>query len=182
MRIVGGELRGRKFLPPAKNWPTRPTTDFAKEGLYNILQNRIDWEDTKMLDLFGGTGSHSYEAISRGCLDVTYVDQFRAAVTFAKTTAEQFKIDDRMTIVQMDVVKFVKYQKLKFDYIFAGPPYPLEWLDKIPKMIFDQELLAADGLFVLEHSPVHDFKQFPNYKEERKYGTAIFSFFQYATT
>jgi len=178
MRVIGGELKGRKFHPPAKNWPTRPTTDFAKEGLYNILQNRIDWTETKMLDLFGGTGSQGYEAISRGCQDVTYVDQFKAAATFVKSTAEQFKIDDRLTVVQMEVAKFIKNHKLKYDYIFAGPPYPLKWLDKIPMMIFEQNLLSDDGLFVLEHNPHHDFTDYVHYKEQRKYGTTIFSFFQ----
>ena len=84
MRIIGGEFKGRKFIPPAKNWPTRPTTDFAKEGLFNILQNRLDFSETKFLDLFGGTGNHSYEFISRGCTDVTYVDKFPGCVAFVK--------------------------------------------------------------------------------------------------
>jgi len=179
MRVIGGYLRGRKFYPPAKNWPTRPTTDYAKEGLYNILQNRIDFETTKMLDLFGGTGSQGYEAISRGCLDVTYVDKFRAAVMFTKATAIEFKIDEYLKVVQSDVAKYVKYNKQKFDYIFAGPPYPLKWLDEIPKMIFDNETLAENGLFVLEHNPNHSFKDFEYYQEERNYGTTIFSFFGY---
>jgi 16S rRNA G966 N2-methylase RsmD len=99
MRVIGGELKGRKFIPPAKNWPTRPTTDYAKEGLFNILYNRIDFEEIKMLDLFGGTGSHCYEFISRGCNDCTYVDKHGPCVAFVKKMAIEFKIEDKITII-----------------------------------------------------------------------------------
>jgi len=178
MRIIGGEFKGRKFFPPAKNWPTRPTTDFAKEGLFNILQNRIDFSDIKMLDLFGGTGNQSYEAISRGCTDVSYVDKFGGAVKFVKQVAKELDIEDRLNIFRMDVIRFIKMSQGKFDYIFAGPPYPLPWLDDIPDMIFKYGLLQDNGLFVLEHNPKHDFTGHKNYMEQRSYGTTIFSFFQ----
>ena len=105
MRVIGGTLSGRKFNPPAKNWPTRPTTDYAKEGLFNILNNKFDFEELKVLDLFGGTGSHSYEFISRGCKDVTYVDKFGGCVAFAKKTAQEFKIEEYLKIVKLDVFK-----------------------------------------------------------------------------
>ena len=178
MRIIGGEFRGRKFHPPAKKWPTRPTTDQSKEGLFNILNNRIDFSETKMLDLFGGTGNHCYEFISRGCVDATYVDKHRPAVAFVKRTSLELQIEDRLKVVLCDVFKFMKTNKLSYDYIFAGPPYPLPNLDEIPDKLFDTELLANAGLFVLEHNPNHDFKDHPRYQEERNYGSTIFAFFK----
>lgn len=177
MRIIGGKFKGRKFHPPAKNWPTRPTTDFAKEGLFNILMNRYDFSELKVLDLFGGTGNHSYEFISRGCEDVTYVDKFGGCVAFVKKTAALLEIEDHINIVRSDVFKFMERTPEKYDYIFAGPPYPLPTLDTIPDWIFAKELLAADGIFVMEHNPNHDFKKHPHYVEERHYGKTIFSFF-----
>ena len=178
MRIIGGAFKGRRFNPPAKNWPTRPTTDFSKEGLFNILQNRIDFEEVKMLDLFGGTGSHCYEFISRGCNDATYVDKFGGCVAFVKKTSIELKIQDKITIIKNDVFKFIRTTQQKYDYIFAGPPYPLPILDEIPDEIFKYELLNEDGHFVLEHNPRHDFKKHKHYQEERKYGGTIFSFFK----
>ncbi|NNF36109.1 MAG: hypothetical protein HKN68_18535 [Saprospiraceae bacterium] len=179
MRIIGGKFKSRRFNPPAKNWPTRPTTDYAKEGLFNILQNRIDFSETVMLDLFGGTGSHCYEFISRGCDDATYVDKFGGCVAFVKKTAKELKIESSVTIVKMDVFKFIKSAVRQYDYIFAGPPYPLPTLDTIPDVIFSTSILKKDGLFVLEHNPNHDFSSHQYYVEQRSYGTTIFSFFQY---
>jgi 16S rRNA (guanine(966)-N(2))-methyltransferase RsmD len=178
MRIIGGTFKGRKFIPPAKKWPTRPTTDFAKEGLFNILNNRLNFEDTIMLDLFGGTGNHSYEFISRGCMDVTYVDKFPGCVAFVAKTAQEMKIEDKIKIVKSDVFKFLQSNIRQYDYIFAGPPYPLTNLNSIPNEIFKYEALLPDGLFVLEHNPNHDFKKHVRYVEERNYGTTIFSFFK----
>ena len=177
MRIVSGKFKGRRFYPPADKWPTRPTTDFAKEGLFNILQNRIDFEETKMLDLFGGTGSHSYEFVSRGCLDVTYVDKFPGCIRFVKKTAQELGIQDTIRVLRMDVFKFIQNTNEQFDYIFAGPPYPLPILDTIPDEIFKHNLLADEGLFVLEHNPNHNFEQHPHFQEIRNYGKTLFSFF-----
>jgi 16S rRNA (guanine(966)-N(2))-methyltransferase RsmD len=178
MRIVGGEFKGRKFFPPAKNWPTRPTTDFAKEGLFNILANRLDFSHLTVLDLFGGTGSHSYEFISRGCSDVTYVDKFAGCVSFVRKTASELGIEDKITIFKSDVFKFLQLNTRQFDYIFAGPPYPLPQLKSIPDVIFKHNTLAPEGLFVLEHNPQHDFKNHPHFTEVRSYGTTLFSFFK----
>jgi 16S rRNA (guanine966-N2)-methyltransferase len=178
MRIIGGKFKGRRFSPPADNWPTRPTTDFAKEGLFNIINNRMDFEDLKVLDLFGGTGSHGYEFVSRGCNDVTYVDKFAGAVKFVRETVKALKIESEMKIYQMDVFKYMETSKEKFTYIFAGPPYPLPTLDTIPDKIFEHGLLAEDGVFVLEHNPNHRFKNHPKFVEARNYGTTIFSFFE----
>lgn len=177
MRIIGGKFKGRKFTPPAKNWPTRPTTDFAKEGLFNILMNRVDFSELKMLDIFGGTGSHSYEYISRGGEDVTYVDKFGGCISFVKKTASTLGIEDNINIVRADVFKFIERTPEKYDYIFAGPPYPLPTLDNIPAAVFEHDILAPDGLFVLEHSSNHNFERHAHFTESRNYGSAIFSFF-----
>jgi 16S rRNA (guanine(966)-N(2))-methyltransferase RsmD len=178
MRIIGGQLKGRRFEPPAKNWPTRPTTDIAKEGLFNMLYSRIDFERTTMLDLFGGTGNHCYEFISRGCTDATYVDKFEGCVAFVRKTAREFQIESYMTIVKADVFQFLKTNTRTFTYIFAGPPYPLPNLRTIPDVLFNSNVLDEDGLFVLEHNPEHNFKSHTHYIEERNYGTTIFSFFK----
>lgn len=178
MRIIGGRFKGRRFHPPAKNWPTRPTTDFAKEGLFNILMNHFDFEQLRVLDLFGGTGSHSYEFISRGCTDVTYVDKFPACVDFVKKTAVALGIQDQIRIIRADVFQFIRQCPDQFDYIFAGPPYALANLDELPDLIFEQGLLAPSGWLVLEHNPHHSFKHHPRFREERHYGKTIFSIFQ----
>jgi 16S rRNA (guanine(966)-N(2))-methyltransferase RsmD len=178
MRIIGGKFKGRRFSPPADNWPTRPTTDYAKEGLFNILTNILDFDEVKVLDLFGGTGSHGYEFISRGCTDVTYVDKFPACVAFVKKTAEALEIEDLIKIVRSDVFQYIAHATTQYDYIFAGPPYGLPTLDSIPDAIFEKELLAEDGLFVLEHNPHHSFKNHPHFFQERNYGKTIFSFFK----
>lgn len=177
MRIIGGKFKSRRFNPPADKWPTRPTTDYAKEGLFNILNNRIDFEETKFLDLFGGTGSHSYEFISRGCKEVTYVDKFGGCVAFVKKTVKLLEVEDCIRIVKSDVFRFIKSCGSKYDYIFAGPPYPLPTLDTIPDVVFENKILAPEGLFVMEHNPNHNFEDHPHFRESRNYGTTIFSFF-----
>jgi len=177
MRIVGGEFKGRRFNPPAKNWPTRPTTDFSKEGLYNILMNRVDFEETRFLDLFGGTGNHCYEMISRGCRDATYVDKFPGCIRFVKEMSEKLDISDRLRIVHQDVFKYVKTINQKYDYIFAGPPYGLKNIADIPSIIISQGLLEADGFMVVEHNPNVSYEMHPHLRESRNYGQTIFSFF-----
>jgi len=178
MRIISGKFKGRRFNPPAKNWPTRPTTDFAKEGLFNILMNHLDFEEVKMLDLFGGTGNHSYEFISRGCRDVTYVDKFPGCVAFVKKLAKELDIEDQLKIVRSDVFKFMEYCPDQFDYIFAGPPYALPTIDTIPDLIFEHQLLSEGGWFVMEHNPNHSYTEHPRFFEERSYGKTLFSFFE----
>lgn len=177
MRIIGGKFKGRRFSPPAKNWPTRPTTDFSKEGLFNILMNTFDFSELKVLDLFGGTGNHSYEFISRGCTDVTYVDKFPGCVAFAKKTAKELDIEKQMRIMKMDVFRFIKIPQDPYDYIFAGPPYPLANIPDIPDLILEKGLLKEEGWLVLEHNPNHDFSDHPHLLKSRNYGTTIFSIF-----
>ena len=161
-----------------KGWPTRPTTDISKEGLFNILMNSIDFGETKMLDLFGGTGNHSWEFLSRGCIDVTYVDKYRGCIRYATEMRTELDFEEELTIVNSDVKRFIKSATQSYDYIFAGPPYPLRWLDQIPDLIFEYKLLSDDGLFVMEHNPNHNFQSHPNYQQERRYGETIFAFFR----
>jgi len=179
MRIIGGEFGGRRFYPPADNWPTRPTTDYAKEALFNILQNRFEFAEMRFLDLFGGTGSHSIEAISRGCTDATYVDKFKGCVRFAHHMTDELDISDKMHITQYDVFRYCKKPGIgKFDYIFADPPYALPSLKTVPDLIFDNDLLADGGLFVLEHNQTNTFIKHPHFVEIRKYGQCHFSLFK----
>ena len=181
MRIIGGKFKGRRFNPPAKNWPTRPTTDFAKEGLFNILTNHLDFSQLKVLDLFGGTGNHSYEFISRGCRDVTYVDKFPGCVAFVKKISRELGIESELQVVRADVFRFIETCREQYDYIFAGPPYGLPMLQQIPALIFAAGMLKAGGWLVLEHNPHHQFEDNPHFFQSRNYGKTIFSFFRQET-
>jgi 16S rRNA (guanine966-N2)-methyltransferase len=176
MRIIAGEYGGRKFNPPAKMPYTRPTTDIAKEGLFNVLQHQHDIEELKTLDLFGGTGSISYELASRGAKDLTIVEKDITMYEFIKKTSAELKIEN-LKIVKMDVFKYIENCTEKFDFIFAGPPYALANIDDLPKLIFEKQLLHPKGWFVLEHTPRNSYNSFPFYKNERNYGTTIFTIF-----
>ncbi len=176
MRIIGGEHGGRKFNPPNKMPYTRPTTDIAKEGLFNVLQNNFDFEEIRTLDLFGGTGSISYELASRGVTDLTIVEKDVKMYEFIKKTAETLRIE-HIKIIKMDVFKFIDSCSDQFGFIFAGPPYALTSIDDLPRRIFEQKLLVKGGWFVLEHTPRNDYKSFPFYKTERNYGTTVFTTF-----
>jgi 16S rRNA (guanine966-N2)-methyltransferase len=176
MRIIGGEHGGRKFNPPAKMPYTRPTTDIAKEGLFNVLQHQLDIEELKTLDLFGGTGSITYELASRGAKDMTIVEKDVSMYEFIKKTSELLRIEN-IKMVKMDVFKFIGQCSEKFDFIFAGPPYALVNIDDLPKLIFEKQLLNPEGWFVLEHTPKNSYKTFSFYKSERNYGTTVFTTF-----
>ncbi|HQV56107.1 MAG: RsmD family RNA methyltransferase [Chitinophagaceae bacterium] len=176
MRIIGGEHGGRKFNPPNKMPYTRPTTDIAKEGLFNVLQNNLVFEEIRTLDLFGGTGSISYELASRGVDDLTIVEKDAAMYDFIKKTAATLRIEN-IQVIKMDVFKFINNCTEQFDFIFAGPPYALTTIDDLPKNVFEKQLLKKEGWFVLEHTPRNSYKSFPFYKAERNYGTTIFTTF-----
>lgn len=176
MRIIGGEHGGRKFNPPAKMPYTRPTTDIAKEGLFNIIQHNLDIEELKTLDLFGGTGSITYELASRGATDLTIVEKDPTMYEFIKKTAELLRMEN-LKAIKMDVFKYIGRCTDKFDFIFAGPPYALTNIDDLPKLIIEREMLNPGGWFVLEHTPRNTYKTFPFYKNERNYGTTIFTTF-----
>ena len=176
MRIIGGEHGRRRISPPANMPNTRPTTDVAKEGLFNVISNNLDIEELKTLDLFGGTGSISYELASRGANDVTIIEKDPKMYEFIKKTAGELKLQN-FKVLKLDVFKYIDQCADKFDFIFAGPPYALGNIDELPKLIFEKQLLNSKGWFVLEHTPRNDYKTFPHYTTERNYGTTIFSIF-----
>jgi len=176
MRIISGIQGGRRISPPAKMPYTRPTTDIAKEGLFNILQNILVFDELKVLDLFGGTGCISYEMASRGAPDITIVEKDQKMFDFIKKTAEELKFE-HITLVKGDVFRFIETSAQQYDFIFAGPPYALANIDDLPLKIFEKEMLRPGGWFVLEHTPRNDYKKFAHYKTERNYGTTIFSIF-----
>lgn len=176
MRIIGGELGGRRVNPPAKMPYTRPTTDIAKEGLFNVLENNLDLSALKTLDLFGGTGSISYELASRGVHDLTVVEKDPVMFAFIQKSARELGLEN-YKVVRMDVFKFIDQCKEKFDFIFAGPPYALTTIDELPKLVVSKQLLNEKGWLVLEHTPRNDYKSYPLYVTERHYGTTIFSIF-----
>jgi len=155
---------------------TRPTTDIAKEGLFNILQNNLEIEHLKVLDLFGGTGCISYELASRGAADITIVEKDNKMYDFIKKTSAELEFNN-FNVVKSDVFRFIETSGLQYDFIFAGPPYALANIDDLPRKIFEQNLLKPKGWFVLEHTPRNNYKKFDHYKTERNYGTTIFSIF-----
>lgn len=155
---------------------TRPTTDIAKEGLFNIIQNNLEIEELEVLDLFGGTGCISYELASRGALTITIVEKDNKMYDFIKKTSAELKFEN-FNIVKLDVFKFIESNTRQYDFIFAGPPYALATIDELPVKIFEHNLLKPGGWFVLEHTPRNDYKKFAHYKTERNYGTTIFSIF-----
>lgn len=176
MRIISGIHGGRKIHPPAKMLHTRPTTDIAKEGLFNIIQNNLEIDELDVLDLFGGTGCISYELASRGALNITIVEKDNKMYDFIKKTAAELEFEN-FNVVKQDVFKFIESSTQQFDFIFAGPPYALATIDEIPVKIFEHNLLKPGGWFVLEHTPRNNYKNFAHYKTERNYGTTIFSIF-----
>jgi 16S rRNA (guanine(966)-N(2))-methyltransferase RsmD len=176
MRIISGIHGGRRISPPAKMPYTRPTTDIAKEGLFNIIQNNLDIESLVVLDLFGGTGCISYELASRGAEDITIVEKDNHMYDFIKKTSLELNFDN-FKVVKSDVFKFIDSATKKYDFIFAGPPYALATIDELPKKIIEKKLLNPGGWFVLEHTPRNDYKKYAHYKTERNYGTTIFSIF-----
>ena len=176
MRIISGSLGGRRIYPPSKMPYTRPTTDIAKEGLFNILQTRIDLEGAKTLDLFGGTGNITYELASRGASDLTVVEKDAAMYAFIKKNIDQLKIEN-FRVVRMDVFKFLSTDTGVYDFIFAGPPYALNTIDELPKMIVSKKMIGPDGFFVLEHTPRNNYENYEGFSFKRNYGTTVFSFF-----
>lgn len=175
MRIVSGTHKSRIIRPPS-NLPVRPTTDIAKEGLFNILTNRIDFDAIDVLDLFSGTGSISYEFASRGAGQITSVDIEKRCVDFIRKASEEFGFRNIRT-VRNDVFSFLKICHVKYDLIFADPPYEMKNVELLPDLVFDKNLLKDNGLFILEHTGTHAFSKHSNFKELRKYGKVNFSFF-----
>jgi len=176
MRIISGQFKGRRLQVPT-NITARPTTDFAKEGLFNLLNNRIDFEGIDVLDLFAGTGSIGIEFISRDAKSVISVEQNERHSAFIRKVCGELKITN-LSLIKTDVFKFIDTCHSQFDMIFADPPYELEQLAQIPDLIFTKKLLKEEGLFVLEHSSKNNFEQHPHFVDHRNYGNVNFSFFQ----
>ncbi len=176
MRIISGTL-GRRKLHPPENLPVRPTTDLAKESLFNILNNLIDFEDIAMLDLFAGTGSIGFEFVSRGAREVCAVDINAGCARFIEKTATEFHVDTMKTF-QTDVFSFLKHTLKKFDVIFADPPYDMPNIITLPDIIFEKQLLLPDGMLIIEHSREIDFIAHPQFSQHRNYGKVNFSFFR----
>lgn len=175
MRIIGGRLKGIRLNPP-KNLPVRPTTDMAKEALFNILQNKLDFEGLKILDLFSGTGNISLEFASRGALAVHSVDLHAGCVNHLKSISETHQLTQIKTY-KSDVFKYLGQENESFDLIFADPPYDLAQIPEIAKLVFENKLLNKDGILIIEHQSRQDLHQHPNFTEKRKYGNCAFSFF-----
>lgn len=178
MRIVSGTHKGRIYNPPP-NLPVRPTTDFAKESLFNIMNNYFDFSELRVLDLFSGTGSIAYEFASRGSGDITAVDGNFKCFSFIKQTADKFRFDS-IKVIKSDVFAFLKTAKQPYDIIFADPPYDLETMVNIPGLVFENGLLKKGGWLIIEHSVNNDFSQHQRFWEKRVYSNTIFSIFNFA--
>ena len=187
MRIITGQYKGRHFDIP-RSFKARPTTDFAKENIFNVLNGYIDFEGATALDLFAGTGSISLELVSRGCERVISVEMDRDHANFIRQCMTKISTD-KDVLIKGDVFRFLKSCKQQFDFIFADPPYALKELPTIPDLIFrmnngteerenGETLLKPDGVFVFEHGKDYDFSQHPHFVEHRSYGSVNFSIFQ----
>lgn len=188
MRVVAGRYKGRHFDVP-RSFKARPTTDFAKENLFNVLRSYIDFEEEapQALDLFAGTGSITLELLSRGCAHVTAVELDSQHISFIRQFLRQLKAEDEVTLLRADVLRFLKKAPGTYDFIFADPPYALPQLEQLPDLIFDVQCTTGDGrcailkeggLFVLEHGKTQDFSEHPHFIGHRAYGSVNFSFFR----
>jgi len=177
MRIISGQFKGRRITAP-KKLPVRPTTDMAKEALFNILNNLYYFDDISVLDLFAGTGNISYEFASRGTEQITCVDQDFGCIKFINETAESFEMS--IQTIKSDVFKFLENSKIKATIIFADPPYnfAVEEFAKIPELVFQNDLLETEGILIIEHSKHTSLSHLPNYSYSKSYGGNMFSFFE----
>lgn len=175
MRIIAGSLKGRRLNPPA-NLPVRPTTDMARESLFDILNNYVDYEECVVMDLFAGTGAVSLEFVSHGVKEVTSVEINNQCAEFIRQSALRFGVNN-IHVVRADVFDLLKRAYKKFDIVFADPPYSCEDLPKLPDMIFGKDLLTENGIFVLEHPKEYDFSQHAHFWQHRAYGKVNFTFF-----
>lgn len=176
MRIISGKYKSRRFQLPS-NFTARPTTDFAKESLFNILNNIIEWEETTVLDLFSGSGSMAIEFVSRGCPHVVSVESNNKNHAFISKVKEILQTDELLNI-KADAFQFIKSYNQAFDLIFADPPYNLNKLEQLPHIILNKDVLKDGGLFILEHSKTNSFADNPFLIDQRKYGNVFFSFFK----
>ncbi|RDY58353.1 RsmD family RNA methyltransferase [Flagellimonas nanhaiensis] len=177
MRIISGKYKGKRLVAP-KKLPVRPTTDMAKEGLFNILNNQFHFDELNVLDLFAGTGNISFEFASRGTREVVAVDKYPGCVQYISKISKE--LDLPITALKSDVLKYLERAKGKFDIIFADPPYDfsVEAFLKIVDSVFASDLLEEDGVLIVEHASQTDLSPHPHFSENRKYGGSVFSFFK----
>jgi 16S rRNA (guanine(966)-N(2))-methyltransferase RsmD len=176
LRIIGGKYRGRRIDPPS-GFKARPTTDFARESLFNILNNRVDFGEIAVLDLFAGTGSISYEFASRGAREVHLVEQDMKHISGIRRIIKDMGIDN-IKPVHIDARTYLKVCTIKYDVVFADPPYDLPWLKEIPDLVTGSGIIKEDGFFILEHPGKIDFSNHKLFFEHRNYGGVNFSFFR----
>ncbi len=176
MRIIGGHSQ-RRLIKPPRGLPVRPTTDKAKEGLFNILNNVFDFGAVRVLDLFAGTGSISYEFASRGAVEVVAVEKHPACVRFIRQVKTQFSFDQLM-IVRADAFRFLLQCRQSFDIVFADPPYGLEEMGRLPDLVFSRDLISHGGMLIIEHSSDTLFDKHPCFVKKRNYSRVTFSFFE----
>lgn len=180
MRIIRGKYGRRRFNVPT-NITARPTTDFAKENIFNIIENITDLEDCEALDLFAGTGAISFELLSRGAKRVTAIEKAATQARFIEATAKTLG-DDNLRLVRGDVFKFISTSRPNsFDFVFADPPYDLPRFDDVPRMVLESGMVRKGGTFIIEHSKTHDFSHLPGFTRHVAYGSVNFSIFQIAT-
>ena len=175
MRIISGKYGRRRFDVP-KNITARPTTDFARENLFNVLENLDGFEDKSACDLFAGTGAVSFEFLSRGCNYVTAVEKAPVQASFIKKVAEILG-DENLHLVRTDVFKFIEEDTKAYDYIFADPPYDHPRFDEIPSLILESRLVKKGSVVIIEHSKNRDFSSLPGFNQRRAYGSVNFSIF-----
>ncbi|MEZ4802703.1 MAG: RsmD family RNA methyltransferase [Gelidibacter sp.] len=178
MRIISGQFKGRRINPP-KKLPVRPTTDMAKEALFNILNNQFYFDEISVLDLFAGTGSISFEFASRGTETITAVDEDFGCIKFINQTSEEFEMP--IQAIKSNVFKFLESTNQQATVIFADPPYAFtfEQFSKIPELIFQNGLLVNDGILIVEHSKLTDLSSLEKYQYSKNYGGSVFSFFEH---
>lgn len=178
MRIISGVHKGRKLIAP-KKLSARPTTDMAKEGLFNVLNNRVSFQNSSVLDLFSGTGNISFEFSSRGCPSITAIEQDRVACNFIRKTTQELRLEG-LQVHCSKVDRFIQSTASRFDLIFMDPPYTIgvEGYDKVIASIFERELLREDGLLIAEHFSKYDLSAIEYFEEVRTYSSSAFSFFK----
>lgn len=177
MRIISGQFRGKKLIAPS-DLPVRPTTDFAKTGLFNIINNYYSIEKLTVVDLYAGTGNLSFEFASRGCKDITAIDKDSSCCNYMNKTAQQLNISQSLKVLQSDVLTYLSNSKKQSDIIIADPPYEETPASELVNLIFDNQLLKSNGVFILEHSSDIDLSLLPHYLQTRKYGFVSFTFFE----
>jgi 16S rRNA (guanine(966)-N(2))-methyltransferase RsmD len=175
MRIIRGKYGRRRFDVP-KNITARPTTDFARENIFNVIENMYDLEGATALDLFAGTGAISWEFLSRGCKEVTCIEMAATQANFIKSVKEKLQ-DNNLTIIRGDVFKYINSCKRQFDIVFADPPYDLPRFDEIAELVLNSKILHPGSIFILEHSKVRDYTSLPHFEQQRVYGSVNFSIF-----